>query len=141
MFRYIMRFNPTCANQLHRLYSVSEGIVKFDPNISVKTLKIIQTEPRGAQLFDVRDPNELEEDNRLPGAVNIPLDDIEMAFTLDDADFQAKYGVPKPKPSDDNLVFSCRAGRRSLIACEKVQNLGYEKYVICIELISDTALF
>nr|CUU99386.1 hypothetical transcript [Hymenolepis microstoma] len=102
-------------------------LTTFNGNISVKTLKIIQTEPRGVQLFDVRNPSELVEENRLPGAVNIPLDDIEMAFTMDDADFQAKYGVPKPKPNDDNLVFSCQAGRRSLIACEKVQNLGYNK--------------
>lgn len=62
------------------------------------------------------------------------VDDIEKAFTMSDADFQAKYGVPKPKPDDDNLVFSCKLGLRGLSACEKVRKLGYEKYVISFEL-------
>ncbi|KAM3174832.1 hypothetical protein ACTXT7_009716 [Hymenolepis weldensis] len=127
MFRNIPRFKAIFVNRLPRMFLISEGNVKFNPHINVKTLKTIQAEPRGVQLFDVRNPNELVEDGKFPGAVNIPLDDIEKAFTMVDADFQAKYGVPKPKPNDDNLVFSCKLGKRGLIACEKVQKLGYEK--------------
>lgn len=54
------------------MFLISEGNVKFNPQINVKTLKTIQAEPRGVQLFDVRNPSELVEDGKLPGAVNIP---------------------------------------------------------------------
>lgn len=54
------------------MYTFTEGEAKFDPNIDVKTLKAIQSEAEGAQLFDVRNPEELEFDGKFPGAVNIP---------------------------------------------------------------------
>ena len=62
--------------------------------------------------------------------------EVESAFKLDDREFQAKYGVSKPKVTDDNVVFLCKGGRRSSMARQHVEKLGYKKYVgYCIVFI------
>lgn len=58
------------------------------------------------------------------------VDQIETAFGLSDAEFQKKYGIPKPKPKDDNIVFACQVGARSYTACEILQKLGYERLAV-----------
>lgn len=35
-------------------------------------LKLMMNSPEGVQLIDVREPEELESDGRIPGAINIP---------------------------------------------------------------------
>lgn len=84
MLRYIKNLKSIFINPSYRcklyyefaifniVYSISEGTVKFNPNIKVKTLKVIESEPKGVQLIDVRNPEELEVDGRFPGATNIP---------------------------------------------------------------------
>ena len=59
------------------------------------------------------------------------VSEIPTAFQLSSDEFKAKYGVPKPKITDENLIFHCQSGKRALKAVEEVQGLGFEKYVSC----------
>lgn len=79
------------------------------------------------QLFDVREPYELASTGRIPKSTNIPLSEIPTAFQLRSDEFKAKYGVSKPKITDENLIFHCQSGKRALKAVEEVQGLGFEK--------------
>ncbi|KER20167.1 hypothetical protein T265_15379, partial [Opisthorchis viverrini] len=99
----------------------SEGIVHIDCH---ELRERIRT--KNVMLIDVRDPVELEESGRIDGAINIPLDGVEQAFQMEPADFQKKYGVAKPDKSDKNIVFSCRSGKRSLLALKIANRLGYK---------------
>ena len=46
------------------------------------------------------------------------------------AEFLQKFGVEKPD-KDKYIIFTCRSGRRSLIASKIAANeLGYTKYII-----------
>ena len=60
----------------------------------------------------------------------ISVSEIHTAFLLSPEEFKTKYGIPKPKVTDDNLIFHCQSGRRAKKAVEEVQQLGYERYVI-----------
>ena len=70
----------------------------------------------GALFIDVRTPAEFT-DQSVPGSVNYPLNEIE--------DHIAKANPPKDKP----ILLFCRSGRRSGIAMEKLQALGYTQIV------------
>ena len=48
-----------------------------------------------------------------------------MAFKLSDIDFKIKYGFPKPKPEDREVVLTCSSGRRAALAWQDLQPLGY----------------
>uniref|UniRef100_A0A8C1REP8 Rhodanese domain-containing protein n=1 Tax=Cyprinus carpio TaxID=7962 RepID=A0A8C1REP8_CYPCA len=80
------------------------------------------------QLFDVREPDELEA-GFIPGASNIPLGDVEQALRLNPDQFRERYGVPKPGLEDSDLVLYCQRGIRSLTALESAGDLGYSKYM------------
>ncbi|XP_078610057.1 uncharacterized protein LOC144881160 isoform X2 [Branchiostoma floridae x Branchiostoma japonicum] len=79
------------------------------------------------RLFDVREPIELVEDGEIPGAVNIPLGDVEEAFQLPPSEFRQKYSCEKPGKDDDDVVTSCLAGVRSFDALETLRRLGFHK--------------
>ncbi|XP_042613230.1 thiosulfate sulfurtransferase/rhodanese-like domain-containing protein 1 [Cyprinus carpio] len=78
------------------------------------------------QLFDVREPDELEA-GFIPGATNIPLGDVEQALRLNPDQFRERYGVPKPGLEDSDFVLYCQRGIRSLSALETARDLGYSK--------------
>ncbi|XP_016118702.1 thiosulfate sulfurtransferase/rhodanese-like domain-containing protein 1, partial [Sinocyclocheilus grahami] len=80
------------------------------------------------QLFDVREPEELEA-GFIPGATNIPLGDVEQALRLNPHQFRERYGVPKPGLEDSDFVLYCQRGVRSLTALETAKDLGYSKYM------------
>ncbi|KAA3680875.1 uncharacterized protein DEA37_0000842 [Paragonimus westermani] len=94
-------------------------------NIDLAQLKKMQA-ANDIQLIDVREPAELEEAGRIPGATNIPLGDVEEAFLMDSKTFLETYNIKKPEKSDANLVFTCRSGVRSLRAVKIVEELGYK---------------
>ncbi|XP_072548770.1 thiosulfate:glutathione sulfurtransferase [Salminus brasiliensis] len=78
------------------------------------------------QLFDVREPDEFVE-GAIPSATNIPLSELEQAFTLTPDQFTELYGVFMPGKNDPNFVLHCQRGRRSLNALEIIQRLGYSR--------------
>jgi rhodanese-related sulfurtransferase len=65
----------------------------------------------GARLVDVRSPQEFAS-GHLPGAVNVPYDEVEKRLS--------EVGAP-----GDAIVLYCRTGRRSAIAAQALERLGY----------------
>ncbi len=65
----------------------------------------------GDYLIDVRTPEELSRDGRLPNAVNIPLDSLRDHLNT----------IPK----DKQIIVSCRSGQRSYIAERILKNDGF----------------
>lgn len=54
------------------------------------------------------------------------MGELEKALQISDDEFEKLYSIPKPK-IDDELVFSCRGGKRSAQALQKALNQGYIK--------------
>ena len=75
-------------------------------------------------IIDVREPAELEQLGRVPGAVNCPLGDIAAAFDMSEEDFQHSYGCEKPD-SEDQIVTLCAMGIRSAKALGILAGMGY----------------
>ncbi|XP_049341432.1 thiosulfate sulfurtransferase/rhodanese-like domain-containing protein 1 [Astyanax mexicanus] len=78
------------------------------------------------QLFDVREPDEFE-DGSISSATNIPLGEVERAFTLTPDQFRELYRVSMPTKSHLNFILYCQRGRRSLSALQKIHRLGYSR--------------
>ncbi|XP_064394177.1 uncharacterized protein LOC135341525 [Halichondria panicea] len=76
-------------------------------------------------LVDVREPEELLQTGEIPGSINIPLGEVEEAFSMSPDDFEISYGVDKPPTDNPNIIFTCLSGVRSLVALEFVHQLGY----------------
>jgi len=68
---------------------------------------------KNAQLVDVRTPEEFES-SKLPGAINIPLQNIDY------------MGVHKLKKALPVVVF-CRSGQRSNMAMQILMSQGFEE--------------
>jgi len=66
---------------------------------------------KGAQLIDVRSPAECDE-GMLPGAINVPLSEIET--DRDRLDF------------DRTLLLYCRSGQRSEMARQQLSQMGHK---------------
>ncbi|TNN17730.1 Thiosulfate sulfurtransferase/rhodanese-like domain-containing protein isoform 1 [Schistosoma japonicum] len=93
---------------------------------------------KSVQLFDVRNGNDVESTGSIPGSVNIPrrffllfdfssVVDLKKALTLSDGEFLQKYGVPKPKMSDSNIIFYGLSDVSAASACEIAHNLGFKR--------------
>ncbi|KAH8041061.1 hypothetical protein HPB51_013721 [Rhipicephalus microplus] len=81
---------------------------------------------KGKAFFvDVRELKELVNDGRIPGCVNIPLNEVGAALELPPEKFKEKYGRDKPSPDDPNVIFSCRKGVRATSAMQTAHARGY----------------
>uniref|UniRef100_A0A8C4M4Q5 Thiosulfate sulfurtransferase like domain containing 1 n=1 Tax=Equus asinus TaxID=9793 RepID=A0A8C4M4Q5_EQUAS len=85
-----------------------------------------------ARLIDVRSREEAAA-GTIPGALNIPVSELESALQMEPAAFQALYSTQKPKLEDENLIFFCQMGKRGLQATQLAQGLGYTGYgIVCM---------
>uniref|UniRef100_A0A023FCS6 Putative secreted salivary gland peptide ixodes scapularis secreted salivary gland peptide n=1 Tax=Amblyomma cajennense TaxID=34607 RepID=A0A023FCS6_AMBCJ len=101
---------------------MTEVKAKF-PEVTFEQVKaVLEDEDKGV-VVDVREKRELREDGSIPGFINIPLGEVETAFEKDPDEFKRLYHTKKPDPAKD-VIFSCRSGRRALMAAEKLQELG-----------------
>uniref|UniRef100_A0A4W4H2W3 Si:ch211-161h7.8 n=1 Tax=Electrophorus electricus TaxID=8005 RepID=A0A4W4H2W3_ELEEL len=71
------------------------------------------------QLFDVRNPDEFQ-----AGRI---LGQLEESLKLSPELFEKCYTVKAPKKEDDNIVFHCQRGRRSLTALAIAHRLGFSR--------------
>ncbi|XP_006895607.1 PREDICTED: thiosulfate sulfurtransferase/rhodanese-like domain-containing protein 1 [Elephantulus edwardii] len=78
-----------------------------------------------ACLIDVRSREEAAA-GTIPGALNIPVSELENALQMEPAAFQALYSAEKPKLEDENLIFFCQIGKRGSLAAKLAQRLGYK---------------
>ena len=78
-------------------------------------------------LVDVREPNEVKNYGMIPSANNVPLGEIEGAFSseLNSQQFKEAYGFRKPETSEVVILY-CRSGARSDQATDILKRLGYE---------------
>jgi len=89
---------------------------------------LLDKSPVAVRLFDVREPNEVQESGKISGAVNVPLTKLKAALTLDPAAFQTEYGAAKPSKDDTlSLVFYGLSSVKSTTALEIAYKLGYKK--------------
>ncbi|XP_015455805.1 thiosulfate sulfurtransferase/rhodanese-like domain-containing protein 3 isoform X2 [Pteropus alecto] len=79
---------------------------------------------KSIMLIDVRETWEILEYGKIPGSVNIPLNEVGEALQMNPKDFNEKYNEVKPSKSD-SLVFSCLAGERSKKALDTAISLGF----------------
>ena len=82
-------------------------------------------------VMDVRTDEEVIYTGKLsPSIHTIPVQIIMQynVFALDQDDFEEVCGFPKP-PYDTTLVFTCKAGIRSVYACQYAAQAGYSKLI------------
>ncbi|KAH6856754.1 Rhodanese-like domain-containing protein [Chaetomium sp. MPI-CAGE-AT-0009] len=77
-------------------------------------------------IIDVREPHELKESGRIPGAINVPVSSAADSFHISEEEFEDRFGHPRP-PRDAEVVFYCRAGVRSRAAAGLARDAGWEK--------------
>lgn len=86
--------------------NIIEGISE-----SIQWYELEEKQKEGHLLVDVRNESELENNGRLKGAVNIPLDSLRERMTE----------IPKDRP----IIVSCHSGLRSYIAERLLKQDGY----------------
>ncbi|CAG0888161.1 unnamed protein product [Darwinula stevensoni] len=59
--------------------------------------------------------------------VAIAVAEVEEAFKMDSDSFERKYGCRKPGPEEENVVVTCRSGRRAKLAIDALRALGYQQ--------------
>lgn len=94
--------------------------------ISIEELKELMNSDDKFTLIDVREEDELSH-GMIPGAVNVPVGEIEEAFTKSKTspeEFKEKYEFDRPEWNDD-VVCYCRTGGRSLKAVEVLMDLSF----------------
>eukprot|EP00092_Neocalanus_flemingeri_P041266 GFUD01044934.1.p1 GENE.GFUD01044934.1~~GFUD01044934.1.p1 ORF type:complete len:123 (+),score=42.59 GFUD01044934.1:95-463(+) len=74
-------------------------------------------------IVDVRTEDEFAS-GRIPGSVNIPLSEVEYAFSLPDDKFRDKFGIAKPS-KDTSFITSCKIGGRAGKMRDKLNEMGY----------------
>ncbi|KAI1765493.1 Rhodanese-like protein [Hypoxylon sp. FL1150] len=78
-------------------------------------------------LIDSREPSELAQTGRIPGALNVPVASAPDSFHVPTDEFEMRYGTPRPDPDETELVFYCKAGVRSRAAATIAREAGYKK--------------
>jgi rhodanese-related sulfurtransferase len=63
-------------------------------------------------LVDVRSPSEYVHDGHIDGATLLPLQEL--------------FHNPTELPADKEIIFVCRSGNRSMVACQQMAQLGYK---------------
>uniref|UniRef100_A0A3B4BC73 Sulfurtransferase n=1 Tax=Periophthalmus magnuspinnatus TaxID=409849 RepID=A0A3B4BC73_9GOBI len=110
-----------------RLIVVRFSTRPLSTDVSYEELKQIVDGQDKAVIIDVREPWELREYGSIPRSINVPRKHTITLSCLQlcPVEFQEKYGGEMPQPTD-NIVFTCLAGVRSLIALETATSLGYK---------------
>ncbi|XP_070274128.1 thiosulfate sulfurtransferase/rhodanese-like domain-containing protein 3 isoform X1 [Myotis yumanensis] len=94
-------------------------------DVTYKELKNLLNSKK-IMLIDVRNTWEIIECGKIPGSVNIPLNEVGEALQMNPEDFKEKYNEIKPSKSD-SLMFSCLAGMRSKKALDIAISLGFTR--------------
>ena len=88
--------------------------MQFTKSISNIQAENLIKEDKGLLILDVRRFTEFKE-NRIPNAINIPVDDLEWEMeTLENH-------------KDNPILVYCKVGMRSSVACDILENEGFTK--------------
>merc|ERR1712126_800593 len=77
-------------------------------------------------IVDARTEDEFAA-GRIPGAINIPLSEVEFAFSLPEKKFMETFGISKPGMAD-LIITSCKVGGRAAKMRDKLSQMGYTGY-------------
>ncbi|XP_015989526.1 thiosulfate:glutathione sulfurtransferase [Rousettus aegyptiacus] len=102
---------------------VAASAMAAAPTVSLPELRSLLAAGR-ARLIDVRSREEVAE-GTIPGALNIPMSELESALRMEPAAFRAAYSAEKPKLEEENLIFFCQTGKRGSQAMQLARSLGY----------------
>lgn len=91
--------------------SISELVANPDPSV---------------MIIDVREPGELQQSGRVPGAQNLPINSSADGLFLPAEEFEDRFGFEKPT-ADTEVVFYCKAGVRSRAAARVARMAGWQK--------------
>mmetsp|Transcript_24509 Transcript_24509/g.44321 ORF Transcript_24509/g.44321 Transcript_24509/m.44321 type:complete len:204 (-) Transcript_24509:403-1014(-) len=117
-----------------RRFSSSVNINNIGKEDLVEILEDFESvgrEESGYVVLDVRGPEEIAGTGNLsPSINNLPLPFImeKNAFKLSEEDFEEEFGFAKPQ-MDETLVFTCKAGIRSMHAAQLARMAGYSNLV------------
>lgn len=78
-----------------------------------------QLDTTGVLVVDVREPNEIDEDGSIPGAIVAPRGMLEFL-----ADAGSPYHLEAFRP-DRSVIVYCKSGGRSALAAATLTDLGY----------------
>ena len=81
------------------------------PHVDAYELQELLTEDKNISIIDVRSPQEYQYDGHIAGSRLLPLSAL----------MQRVEEIPKDQP----VVFVCRSGKRSLVACEQLNRVGF----------------
>lgn len=104
------------AGFLYYLYLkgyIFANFVNLDPK---HAYQLIQKEKESIILLDVRTPEEIKTDGKIPGSLLIPLDDLPNQI----------HRLNK----DKKILVYCRSGMRSVSASRLLSSLGFKVYNI-----------
>lgn len=88
-------------------------------------------EESGMVLIDVRGEEEIMATGKIsPVAETLPLPYIQQhrVFTMDEQEFLDNFGFEKPR-LDETIIFTCKAGIRSKVACQIAIMEGYSEVI------------
>ncbi|KAI9584315.1 rhodanese domain-containing protein CG4456-like isoform 1-T1 [Glossina fuscipes fuscipes] len=77
-------------------------------------------------LIDVRNADEVASTGLIPGSINIPLHDLEDAFTMSERHFQHRYNRDKPS-KNSVIIFSCLKGVRAQKGTDLARSYGFKR--------------
>ena len=80
-------------------------------SVNTSQIKKYIEDNKDLMIIDVRSPYEYEREGHIKGALLMPLQDLMHRYDE----------LPKDQP----LLFVCRSGNRSHVACEQMVRLGY----------------
>ena len=100
--------------------AISSLLVRFPSYSSLSQF------PKLNCAIDVREPVELFETGKIPGAINIPITTAVQSFHIPEEDFEDMYGFERPA-KDKELLFYCKAGVRAKAAATLAQHAGWQK--------------
>ncbi|KAF1737982.1 Thiosulfate sulfurtransferase RDL2, mitochondrial [Beauveria bassiana] len=81
-------------------------------------------EDNNVVFVDVREPAELHETGKIPGAINIPVTTAVQSLHVPEQEFEEMYGYERPG-KDKTLVFYCKAGVRARTAAGLALHAGW----------------
>lgn len=118
----------TTNNLKPTLENYSTNMSNNMSNINIAYYEEIKDLPNHPEkyLIEVRTPEELLETGKIPTSINIPLADVqqELSQNVSAEEFLQKYGRSKPAANDE-VIFTCRSGRRAEAAAKIAISLGY----------------
>ncbi|KXX82139.1 Thiosulfate sulfurtransferase RDL2, mitochondrial [Madurella mycetomatis] len=95
-------------------------------SMSIQLQKLIALPDSSITIIDVREPAELQQTGRIPGAINVPITSAPDSFHISDEEFEDRFGYPRPG-RDTEVVFYCKAGVRSRGAAGLAKEAGWAK--------------